>query len=157
MKIVIFGLSVTSAWGNGHATTYRSLLRALAARGHRILFIEKDVEWYRANRDLPHPAFCTVELYVSWELDHARLLGQARDADAIVIGSYFPDAIAASRALLEQGPAHPIFFYDIDTPITLAALESSGATEYLTRDLIPHYSAYLSFSGGPALRLLEER
>ena len=40
--IVILGLSITSSWGNGHATTYRSLVRGLAARGHRVLFLERD-------------------------------------------------------------------------------------------------------------------
>jgi spore maturation protein CgeB len=66
MKIVVYGLTITSSWGNGHATTYRSLLRALARRGHRIHFVEKDVEWYRSNRDLPNPGFCTVHLYECW-------------------------------------------------------------------------------------------
>ena len=57
MKIVIFGLTITSAWGNGHATTFRSLVKALASRGHHVIFVEKDVCWYRENRDLPKPAF----------------------------------------------------------------------------------------------------
>jgi spore maturation protein CgeB len=61
--IVILGLSVTSSWGNGHATTYRSLIRGLAARGHRILFLERDQEWYAGNRDEPHPAGATTTLY----------------------------------------------------------------------------------------------
>ncbi len=153
MKIVFFGLTVTSSWGNGHATTYRSLLKALAARGHTLLFIEKDVDWYRDNRDLPTPPFCSLHLYSSWQIEHAALIKLAADADAIVIGSYFPDAIAAAEALLEHTPA-PLLFYDIDTPITLAALAANGATAYLTGALIPHFAAYLSFSGGPALQVL---
>ena len=50
----------------------------------------------------------------------------------------------------------PILCYDIDTPITLGHLRSRGATEYLCAGLIPEYDAYLSFTGGPALRELEE-
>lgn len=156
MKIVVYGLTLTSSWGNGHATTYRSLLKALARRGHTIVFIEKDVEWYRSNRDLPNPTFCTVRLYDNWTLEHASLLAEGKDADAIVIGSYFPDAIAATEALLAAN-CGPLLFYDIDTPITMAALRAHGRTDYLRADLIPHYAAYLSFTGGPTLTELEQR
>ncbi len=155
MKIVVYGLTITSSWGNGHATTYRSLLNALAQRGHRIEFVEKDVEWYRSNRDLPHPTFCSVHLYDSWKTSAAALLAISADADAIVIGSYFPDAIAATRALLAKASC-PILFYDIDTPVTLRRLRVDGGTEYLDAALIPHYAAFLSFTGGPALRELEQ-
>ncbi len=155
MKIVVFGLTITSSWGNGHATTYRSLLRALAQRGHRITFIEKDVEWYSSNRDLPKPEFCTVSLYEEWERNSAALLAACSDADVIVVGSYFPDAIAATTALLDAVRC-PILFYDIDTPITMQQLRSHGSTAYLTAALIPHYAAYLSFTGGPALQELEQ-
>ncbi len=154
MKIVFFGLTITSSWGNGHATTYRSLLKALQQRGHQVHFVEKDVEWYSSNRDLPQPAFCTVHLYDDWPAASPALLRLSADADAIVIGSYFPDAIAATRALLAR-PHPPLLFYDIDTPITLAHLRTSGRTDYLEAALIPHYAAYLSFTGGPALRELE--
>ena len=156
MKIVVYGLTITSSWGNGHATTYRSLLKALHRRGHQIHFVEKDVEWYRSNRDLPNPSFCSVHLYQQWEEDAASLLKPSRDADAIVVGSYFPDAIAATKALLEQTSC-PILFYDIDTPITLSKLREYGGTEYLDAALIPRYNAYLSFTGGPALLELEKR
>jgi spore maturation protein CgeB len=156
MKIVIFGLTITSSWGNGHGTTYRSLVKALAARGHRIHFIEKDVEWYRSNRDLPHPPYCKVHIYEGWMQSRAELLRISSDADVIVIGSYYPDAIAATEALLEDGSV-PILFYDIDTPVTISRLRSHGSTDYLDATLIPYYSAYLSFTGGPALCELEER
>ena len=156
MKLVVYGLTVTSSWGNGHATTYRSLLRAFAARGHRIHFIEKDVEWYRSNRDMPDPAFCTVQLYDDWAASEPALLAASADADAILIGSYFPDAIAATTALVASARC-PVLFYDIDTPITLSALREHGRTDYLDAALIPHYAAYLSFTGGPALCELEQR
>ena len=155
MKLVIYGLTITSSWGNGHATTYRSLCRALHRSGHTITFIERDVEWYRSNRDLPEPEFCTVQLYEDWQTSAASLLEASDGADAIVVGSYFPDAITATEALLDRG-AGPLLFYDIDTPITLAQLRAHGRTEYLKGSLIPHYAAYLSFTGGPALRELEQ-
>src|SRR5215469_7187394 len=99
MKLVICGLAITSSWGNGHATTYRSLLKALARRGHEIHFIEKDCEWYRNNRDLPEPWFCTVHLYDQWHDIARKIVRLSKDADAVVIGSYFPDAIAATQVL----------------------------------------------------------
>ncbi len=156
MKIVIYGLTITSSWGNGHATTYRSLCKALARRGHQIHFVEKDVEWYRSNRDLPEPTFCTVHFFDQWAADRLPLLRLAEDADVVVIGSYFPEAIAVTRDLLEAQHC-PILFYDIDTPITLARLRANGGAEYLDAALIPHFAAYLSFTGGPALRELEQR
>lgn len=154
MKIVIFGLTITSSWGNGHGTTYRSLVKALARLGHEVHFVEKDVEWYRNNRDMPQPPFCTVHLYEQWPESRAALVRLCEGAEAVVIGSYFPDAIAAREALLDAG-AGPLLFYDIDTPITLAQLRAHGRTEYLEASAIPSYSAYLSFTGGPALRELE--
>lgn len=156
MKIVIFGLTITSAWGNGHATTFRSLVKALARRGHRVLFIEKDVEWYRSNRDLTDPRFCYLQLYEDWAASEPALLHLCTDADAIVIGSYFPDAIAATNALL-QAASGPLLFYDIDTPITLAGLRADGGTAYLDAARIPDYDAYLSFTGGASLKELETR
>ena len=154
MKIVIYGLTITSSWGNGHATTYRSLAKALARKGHEIYFIEKDVEWYRDNRDLPEPEFCTIRLYEDWIRECRELIAMSADADVILVGSYFPDAIAATRALLNAGYG-PILFYDIDTPITMAKLREQGGTDYLEPSLIPLYEAYLSFTGGPALAELE--
>lgn len=156
MKIVIYGLAITSSWGNGHATTFRSLAKALARRGHRIHFVEKDFEWYRNNRDLPHPEFCTVHHYDAWEASARSLLRLSRDADVVVIGSYFPDAIAATSALLEADRA-PLVFYDIDTPITIEQLRAHGSAPYLAAEHIPRYAVYLSFTGGPVLRELEER
>lgn len=155
MKIVIYGLTITSSWGNGHATTYRSLAKALARKGHRIEFVEKDVEWYRNNRDLPEPEFCSVHLYEQWGREARELVALAADADVVLIGSYFPDAIAATRALVNADYG-PLLFYDIDTPITIAQLREQGRTAYLEPSLIPLYDAYLSFTGGPALCELQD-
>ena len=156
MRIVIYGLTITSSWGNGHATTYRALIKALARRGHSVHFVEKDVEWYGSNRDLPKPEFCSVQFYSDWNREARVVVEASAGADAIVIGSYFTDAIALTGELLSAG-RRPVLFYDIDTPITIARLRQHGATEYLNSELIPHYAAYLSFTGGPVLRELEDR
>ncbi len=156
MKIVIYGLSVTSSWGNGHATTYRSLLKALAGRGHTIVFVEKDVQWYRDHRDMPQPEFCRVDLYDDWATEETRLLRLSAEADVVVVGSYFPDAIVATRALLARN-TQPVLFYDIDTPVTMAGIRSGAGAAYLDASMIPGYAAYLSFTSGPALFELRER
>jgi spore maturation protein CgeB len=155
LSIVILGLTITSSWGNGHATTYRALVRALAERGHDVLFLEADRPWYAANRDLPRPPFGRTALYQS--LDELRdcFAEAVRHADLVVVGSYVPDGVAVGRWAI--GAARGITaFYDIDTPVTLAKLER-GDTEYLSPDLIPRYGMYLSFTGGPTLKRLEQR
>lgn len=156
MRVVFLGLTITSSWGNGHATTYRSLCQALAERGHEIVFVEKDVSWYRGSRDLPDPAFCSLVLYEDWRAVKGDVLQLARQADMVVIGSYFPDAIAAASLLFDADVA-PVLFYDIDTPVTVAALRAEGRAEYIEAAQIQHYRAYMSFTGGPMLRELEER
>src|SRR3954470_9474773 len=94
MKIVILGLSITSSWGNGHATTYRALVRALAARGHDILFLERDAPWYAENRDLPQPPYCRTHVYDNVRTLEARHGADLRNADIVIVGSYVPDGIA---------------------------------------------------------------
>ncbi|MBI2678506.1 MAG: glycosyltransferase [Candidatus Koribacter versatilis] len=156
MKLVIFGLAVTSSWGNGHATTFRSLCRALAARGHKIVFYERDAHWYRDNRDLPHPEFCQLRLYDDWKKTLPQVRRDLRDADVAMVGSYFPDGIAANQEMLDA--ARPVkTFYDIDTPITVAALRMQGATEYLLAEQLRDFDIYFSFTGGPMLREIGAR
>lgn len=150
MKLVVFGLSLSSSWGNGHATSYRALLGAFAARGHDITFYEWNAPWYQgAHRDLTDPDFCRHVLYDEWGSISARAVAEAREADATLVGSYVHggaaliDALAAARV-------EPLFFYDIDTPVTVAALRGAG-TEYLRADQIPWFTRYLSLTGGPFL------
>ncbi|HEV2784936.1 MAG TPA: glycosyltransferase [Solirubrobacteraceae bacterium] len=154
MRIVILGLSITSSWGNGHATNYRGLVRALTARGHDVLFCERDVPWYAAQRDLPRPPWGRTALYGSLDelrRDHGAAV---RDADAVIVGSYVPDGIAVGEWVVATARGVPAF-YDIDTPVTLAALERDDCA-YLTRDLVGAYRLYLSFTGGPTLRRIED-
>ena len=65
-RLVVFGLSLSSSWGNGHAIPFRGLCRELAARGWQITFFERDVEWYRSNRDLTAPEYCDLIFYDGW-------------------------------------------------------------------------------------------
>ncbi len=156
MKIIVFGLSVTSTWGNGHGTTYRALLRALRDRGHEITFVEKDVEWYASNRDLPNPEFCTVWLYECWDGVLPRVRQELKSTDVAMVGSYFPDGVAALDEVFEADV--PVkAFYDIDTPITVKALRETGKIHYLEARQIPHIDVYFSFTGGPMLREIEDR
>jgi spore maturation protein CgeB len=156
MKIVIFGLSITSAWGNGHATTFRALCEALHARGHRITFFEKNLEWYESNRDLPDPPYCDLVIYESWNEVLPRAKRELMECDVAVVGSYFPDGYGAID-LISENKVPVKAFYDIDTPITLAQLREKGKTDYLRSDHIPGFEVYFSFTGGPVLRELEER
>ncbi len=159
MKLVFLGLSITSSWGNGHATTYRGLCRALAARGHRIIFYEWDAPWYSgANRDLPPDAcdYADVRLYSSWLELRQKLPAALVDADAVLLGSYFRHGVAAAD-LLAQRFSGPRLYYDIDTPVTLKAFRDSGAAEYLRADQVPIFDVYFSFTGGPVLTELEVR
>lgn len=154
MKIVIFGLSITSSWGNGHATTFRALCRALHARGHRIVFFEKNVEWYENNRDLPTPEFCDLRLFDDWRHILPEAQRNLAECDVAVVGSYFPDGIAAiDEMFASRAPVKA--FYDIDTPITISALRSRGETEYLKAAQMPGFDVYFSFTGGPMLREIE--
>jgi spore maturation protein CgeB len=155
MKITICGLSITSSWGNGHATTYRALARALHARGHEIVFFERDLEWYASNRDMPEPPFCRVHIYERWSDALSVLRRELLDSDVAMVGSYFPDSAQAISAVLDSRV--PVkAFYDIDTPITVSKLRS-GDSEYLSGDQVPGFDLYFSFTGGPMLRELESR
>lgn len=156
MKIVVFGLSVTSTWGNGHGTTYRALLRALHRRGHQITFFEKDVEWYASNRDLPTPEFCRLRLYEHWKQALPLVRRELKDADVAIVGSYFPDGIAALDEVAAAATTVKAF-YDIDTPITVSALREHGKAEYIESRQIPLLDLYFSFTGGPLLREIECR
>ncbi len=147
--IVVLGLSLSSSWGNGHATTYRALLRGLHALGHRVLFLERDMPWYAAHRDLPQPDFCDFALYDTLDTAH---LDRIIHADLVIVGSYVPDGIVVLDTVLAHATGR-VAFYDIDTPITLAALARSDCA-YLRADQIPRLDLYLSFTGGPTLDTL---
>src|SRR5918999_1283369 len=153
LNIVILGLSITSSWGNGHATTYRALVRGLEQRGHRVLFLERDMPWYAAARDAADPRHGRTVLYRSLDQLKKKFSGAIRDADVVVVGSYVPDGIELGKWVLDMAGGVTAF-YDIDTPVTLASVER-GESFYLRADMIPRYHLYLSFTGGPILQPLE--
>ena len=152
MRTVFLGLSITSAWGNDHATNYRALLRALQARGDEVLFLERDVPWYAASRDFDAPF---VHLYSSLGELRDRHEHEVRDADLVVVGSFVPDGVIVGEWVLETADG-PVAFWDIDTPVTAEKL-ARGDHEYLTPELLRRYDLYLSFTGGPLLEQLGAR
>ncbi|MGH8635556.1 MAG: CgeB family protein [Burkholderiales bacterium] len=154
MTIVFLGLSITSSWGNGHATTYRALIRALASRGHDVLFLERDAPWYADNRDLPEPPYCRTRLYTSVAELERTYAGEIGAADVVIVGSYVPEGTAVADMVLRIA-AECTAFYDIDTPVTLRALRHDQA-DYISRAQVPRFDLYLSFTGGPTLARLEQ-
>jgi spore maturation protein CgeB len=155
LRIVILGLSITSSWGNGHATTYRGLVRELAARGHELLFLERDQPWYAAHRDLPDPPWGRTALYDSLADLQERFAACVRDADLAIVGSFVPEGVAVGDWV--QSTARGLTaFYDIDTPVTLARL-ARGEHDYLAPRQVAGYDLYLSFTAGPTLQRLEQQ
>jgi spore maturation protein CgeB len=155
LDLAFLGLSLSSSWGNGHATTYRALLHGLAERGHRLLFLERDVPWYAAERDLPQPGYCDLELYQDVADLPVRFGERIAAADAVIVGSYVPDGIAVID-WVNRTARGVRAFYDIDTPITVGALEQDRCA-YLAARQLPEFDLYLSFTGGPLLAYLAER
>lgn len=156
MKLVVFGLTVSSSWGNGHATLWRGLIRALAAQGHRTVFFEKDVAYYAETRDLTALPGATLVLYPAWKDVRARAAREIADADATLVTSYCPDGIAASDLVLQKASGLTVF-YDLDTPVTLARLQAGEALDYIGPDGLAGFDLVFSYTGGRALTELEER
>lgn len=156
MKIVIFGLSVSSAWGNGHATLLRGLFRALAARGHQVHFFERDLPYYAAHRDAASLPFAHVHFYSDWSENLARATGELRDADVGMITSYCPDGAAACELVLESALPRTVF-YDLDTPVTLHRLAAGEQVPYLPAEGLGGFDLVLSYTGGEALELLRKQ
>ena len=150
MKLVIFGLTISSSWGNGHATLWRALCRALAARGHRVVFFERDVPYYAAHRDRLYPEGCDLRLYGEWGTVVREAERTLRDADAAMVTSYCPDGAAAS-ALVLASPARAKVFYDLDTPVTLERLARGEQVTYLPAEGLGNFDLVLSYTGGRAL------
>jgi spore maturation protein CgeB len=152
MKLVIFGLTVSSSWGNGHATLWRGLIRALARTGHEVTFFERDVDYYAAHRDCKDlPGGAQLLLYADWASieQHARRL--VAETDAVIITSYCPDARAAARLVFDGATAALRVFYDLDTPVTLARFEATGTVDYVPAEGLRDFDLVLSYTGGEAL------
>jgi len=156
VKLVVFGLSLSSSWGNGHATLWRGLIRALNQRGHRVIFFERDVPDYARHRDLSDPPWCELIFYRDWPSLLPRAKKHLSDADAAIVTSYCPDAVYASEAMLSS-PARVRCFYDLDTGVTLSRLGDGQNVEYLPPNGLGAFDLVLSYTGGNALRELKTR
>lgn len=155
MNLVIFGLTLSSSWGNGHATLWRGLCAALAQRGHRVCFFERDRPYYAIHRDRTELEGGRLVIYREWDDVRADAQRELAGADAAMVTSYCTDAVAATE--LMAGAAARRIFYDLDTPVTLAALREGGAVDYLGRDGLRNYDLVLSYTGGRAVDELVER
>lgn len=150
MKLVIFGLTISSSWGNGHATIWRGLCSALARRGHRIVFFEKDVPYYASHRDLVDLPGVELCLYAEWTDVLPLARKHLSDADVGMVTSYCPDGITASDLVLSS--AAPLrAFYDLDTPVTLERLRSGQPVAYIGPRGFRDFDLVLSYTGGKAL------
>jgi spore maturation protein CgeB len=150
----VFGLTISSSWGNGHATLWRGLCRALAARGHRVVFYEQDVPYYAMNRDLLEVPGGELVLYGEWRDIRPRAATDLRDADVAIVTSYCPHGLEATDLVL--GAKRPLrVFYDLDTPVTLSRLSRGEATTYIGPRGLADFDLVLSYTGGAALDRLQ--
>ncbi len=156
MKIVVFGLTISSSWGNGHATLWRGLCKALSRQQCCVVFFERDVPYYADARDLYHVPGGSLVLYRDWESIRPRACRELSDADVAVITSYCPDAIAATELAASRGSAVNVF-YDLDTPVTLAAISRGEEVPYIGPRGLADFDLVLSYTGGLALTELRVR
>lgn len=156
MKLVIFGLTVSSSWGNGHATLWRGLLKAFAQRGHEVVFFERDVAYYAEQRDMTQLPLGELVLYSSWDEVLPLARRHLAEADVGMVTSYCPDAPAASELVLQSNVAVNVF-YDLDTPVTLSRLSAGEAVGYLPANGLGDFDLVLSYTGGDALTQLQTR
>ncbi len=157
MHVVIFGLTVSSSWGNGHATLWRSLIKAMLRRGHTLTFYERDVPYYAGTRDLYElPAGGRLRLYAEFEEVRGEASRELRTADLALCTSFCPDGPAAARLILDSAAAIK-GFYDLDTPVTLAGLDAGHPVDYLPAGGLAEFDLVLSYTGGRALRELQSR
>jgi spore maturation protein CgeB len=154
MKLVIFGLSISSSWGNGHATLWRALCRALGRRGHRVVFFERDLPYYAPHRDCTTFEGCDLRLYSDWPAALEAAGRELRHADVGMVTSYCPDGAAACDLVLDSD-ARVRCFYDLDTPVTFAHLDAGERPGYLPPYGLSGFDVVLSYTGGAALRRLQ--
>ena len=120
MKLVFFGLTISSSWGNGHATLLRGLFKALTARGHEIVFFERDVPYYAAHRDLVQSPDIELHLYREWSDVLATARKAVAEADVAVVTSYCPDGIDATELVTSSAST------GVACSMTSASLASSA-------------------------------
>ncbi|TPI57616.1 glycosyltransferase [Mesorhizobium sp. B3-1-7] len=154
MRMVIFGLTVTSSWGNGHATLWRGLISALAPLGWSISFFERNTPYYAGARDIDRLSGGGVVLYPDWEDIRQEAEAAIRQADVVIVTSYCPDAVEASRLANDRCRGLKVF-YDLDTPMTLASIERGDYPAYFEPEGLRDFDLVLSYTGGPAIDALK--
>lgn len=155
MNIAIFGLTISSSWGNGHATLLRGLFKALTARGHTIVFFERDVPYYAAHRDLVEMPGVELHLYDDWSSVAATAHRVVAESDVAVVTSYCPDGIEATDLVASANVMS--VFYDLDTPVTLEALQNGQQLAYIGPRKLADFDLVLSYTGGEALTALRDQ
>src|SRR5437588_4433918 len=141
MKISFFGSSLVSSYWNGAATYYRGILRALAARGHEIVFYEPDAFERQSHRDIPDPDWARVIVYpASHEGWQRSLKTAARSADLLVKASgvgVFDQEL--ETAVVDTPTSALRIYWDVDAPATLDEMAADKA--HHLRPAIPRYDA----------------
>jgi len=154
MNIAVFGLTVSSEWGNDHAKHWRGLGRALAKLGVRLTFFEKHHASFADARDGVTFPGIDVVLYDEWHAVERTARAAVANADAAIVTSLCPDGPEAAD--LVRARSRFAIFYDLDTPVTLGSLDDDRAG-YLPRDGMIGFDLVLSSTGGPALEALARR
>jgi len=150
MNAVIFGLSISSAWGNGHATLWRALCRAFHGLGHDVVFFERDVPYYASHRDMHGAPWCRLVLYPDWNTVAPSARQALADADVAIVTSYCPDGQAASNLVFDSNVARKVY-YDLDTPVTLEQVGRGESVPYLPPSGLAGFDLVLSYGGGTTL------
>ena len=153
MRIVVFGLTISSSWGNGHATLWRGLCTALRRRGHHVSFFERDVPYYAQARDLNELPGGTLVLYPDWAAVRRTAERAVAEADVALVTSFCPDGLEATELVLGARKAVRVF-YDLDTPVTLSRLSRGEALTYMGPRGLRDFDLVLSYTGGSALEQL---
>src|SRR5918992_3062804 len=156
MKIAFFGLTISSSWGNGHATLLRGLFKSLSARGHRIVFFERDVPYYAAHRDLIELPGVELLLYRDWREIRPIARDLVAESDVAVVTSYCPDGVDATELVVSSNVQLRVF-YDLDTPVTLEALQNGEPLAYIGPRKLADFDLVLSYTGGAALTALQDQ
>jgi spore maturation protein CgeB len=149
LNIAFFGSSLVSAYWNGAATYYRGMVRALAARGHRVTFYEPDAYGRQAHRDMADPPLARIRVYQATEAAAAECLEEAAAADLVVKAGVVGvlDDFLEREVLALARPGVQTVFWDVDAPATLARLQSNPNDPL--RALLPGYDLVLTYGGGP--------
>jgi spore maturation protein CgeB len=158
MRIAFFGSSLVSAYWNGAATYYRGLVKALAARGHRVTFFEPDAFGRQEHRDMPDPDWAEVVVYGAEGEGPVRdCLRRAREADLVVkaSGVGVHDELLEAAVLDLAAGDRRVVFWDVDAPATLERVEGDPDDPF--RPLVPEYDAVLTYGGGPPVVAAYER